>query len=66
MSASSTATLAQCPTCGRGFACDPDGTCWCATLPPVTPRPEEASGCFCPDCLAKRAAAQQAELEARP
>jgi hypothetical protein len=56
---SPTATLAQCRSCGRSFTCDPDGTCWCASLPPVTPNPAEATGCFCPDCLKKRADAER-------
>jgi len=55
VSAGDAAALVQCPACGARFACDPGGTCWCAALPPVTPRPEEARGCFCPDCLARRA-----------
>ena len=52
---SESATLVQCPSCGQRFTCDPAGACWCMALPPVTPRPEEASGCFCPNCLAQRA-----------
>jgi hypothetical protein len=47
-------TLVLCPGCGKAFTCDPGGKCWCAALPPVAPRPDEAATCFCPDCLAER------------
>lgn len=43
-----------CPDCGAAFSCG--GACWCAVLPPVFPVTEHAA-CYCPGCLARRAAA---------
>jgi hypothetical protein len=32
--------------------CQPDGGCWCAELPIVTPMPADGiAHCVCPDCL---------------
>jgi hypothetical protein len=63
MAVTPTAALNQlCLDCGQAFHCGiADSTpCWCATgVAPLMPMPEEASGCYCPECLKKRIAARQ-------
>ncbi|WP_281911677.1 cysteine-rich CWC family protein [Massilia varians] len=48
-------TPSTCSRCGAEFGCamlqgslEP---CWCTTLPPAVPVPQEAAGCWCPACL---------------
>ncbi len=41
-----------CPRCRSPMICQPDGGCWCAKLPIVTPMPaDDAAHCVCPNCL---------------
>ena len=51
---------AVCPSCKEPFRCGVtggDATCWCMSLPPVTPSDRESS-CLCPKCLEAEAKRQ--------
>lgn len=40
----------HCPRCGQVRVCEPQGDCWCKTIPVRTRRPEFAT-CLCEACL---------------
>jgi hypothetical protein len=67
MTESSPATASRrlaCPRCGTAFECSQSDDCWCAAEPyklPVT----SAEDCFCPTCL-RRAAAEQEAARRKP
>lgn len=45
----------RCARCGASFECGMQAglaECWCAKLPPITPR-DAAAGCYCPRCLSE-------------
>jgi hypothetical protein len=51
-----------CARCGRAFNCGllaGAPRCWCADMPPVTPR--AGTGCYCPECLRLVVAEQEAQ-----
>ncbi|AWL05345.1 hypothetical protein DIR46_13490 [Massilia oculi] len=54
--------MSICTRCGAEFGCAmTDGArepCWCTALPPAVAVPQEALGCWCPDCLRAHIAAQ--------
>jgi hypothetical protein len=43
-----------CFQCGAELVCgavNGDATCWCDSLPNIMPLNEEATSCYCRDCL---------------
>jgi ribosomal protein S14 len=44
-----------CWRCGREFACDPLGACWCKAESVRLPMPVAAENCLCRDCLREAA-----------
>jgi len=49
----------HCARCGQAFECRRDRSCWCAAENYRLPMPVGESGCLCPDCLRKAAAAKR-------
>jgi hypothetical protein len=51
----STPELTQCPRCGKEFACNTSGKCWCSGVfvPPdkLAELTDKYTSCLCPDCL---------------
>ena len=44
----------ECPTCGKTFACDPEGDCWCKSYPLVQiPEALKGEQCLCSCALDK-------------
>jgi hypothetical protein len=44
----------RCGRCNAEFSCGlltPNGPCWCANLPRITPPIADYDGCLCPQCL---------------
>ncbi|MCK9285235.1 MAG: cysteine-rich CWC family protein [Rhodocyclaceae bacterium] len=54
----STRPNSVCPQCGSEFSCGAKAgneTCWCADLPPLVTRRDEASAsCYCINCLRQK------------
>jgi len=63
MSENDISRMSQCIRCGAAFFCGiaaGENTCWCMDKPATFSVPEdEATGCYCPDCLDQKIEEQQ-------
>jgi hypothetical protein len=42
----------NCARCNMPMLCQPEGDCWCTTLPPICPVPgDDGTECLCQNCL---------------